>query len=271
MSSSRHPPVLDIQIPGGTWQLAAIPLPGVLSASSNLWLLRTGGGLLAITAGALAFFATLYNRRRAQERLRETSKQAEAKFEALAENAQDAIVSADSGGNIIYFNKAAQRAFGYQASEVLGKPLTLLMPERFRDQHAGGMTRFVALEESYIVARMIDAIGKKKNGTEFPVELSLGSWTTQGGKFVTAIFRDVTERKQIAEAISQQRTFLRQVIDINPNLIFAKDRAGRFILANKALADVFGTTVEDLTGRTRSGFQSQRPRDRIISDVRTWK
>ena len=137
---------------------------------------------------------------------------------------------------------------------MLGKPLTLLMPERFRDQHAGGMTWFVAGQESYNVARMIDAIGKKKDGTEFPVELSLGSWTTQGAKFVTAIFRDVTERKQIAEAINQQRTFLRQVIDINPNLIFAKDREGRFILANKALADVFGTTVEDLTGRTGADF-----------------
>ena len=127
------------QIPGGTWQLAAVPLPGVLSGSPNLWLLRTGGGLLAITAGALAFFATLYNRRRAQERLHETSRQAEARFEALAENAQDPIVSADSRGNIIYFNKAAQRAFGYEVSEVLGKPLTLLMPERFRDQHVVGM------------------------------------------------------------------------------------------------------------------------------------
>ena len=135
-----HPSVLDIPIPGGTWQLAAIPLPGVLSNSPNLWLLRTGGGLLAITAGALAFFATLYNRRRTQETLHETSRQAEAKFEALAENAQDAIVSADSRGNIIYFNKAAQRAFGYQVSEMLGKPLTLLMPERFRDEHVAGMT-----------------------------------------------------------------------------------------------------------------------------------
>src|SRR6516165_9965641 len=150
------PLVLDIQIPGGSWQLAAIPLPGVLSASPNLWLLRTGGGLLIITAGGLAFFATLYNPR-----------QAEATFEALAENAQDAIVSADSGGNIIYFNKAAQHAFGYEASEVLGKPLTLLMPGRFRDQHVAGMTWFAAREESYTVARMIDAIGQKKNRAEF--------------------------------------------------------------------------------------------------------
>jgi PAS domain S-box-containing protein len=249
-----HPPVLDIPIPGGTWQLAAVPLPGVLSVSPNLWLLRTGSGLLAITAGALAFFATHHYRRRAQERLHETSRQAEARFEALAENAQDPIVSADSRGNIVYFNKAAQHAFGYEVTEVLGKPLTLLMPERFRDQHLFGMNRFIALEESHTVARIIDTIGKKKDGTEFPVELSLGSWTTQDGKFVTAIFRDMTERKQIAEAINEQRRFLRQVIDINPNFIFAKDREGRFILANQALADVFGTTVQQLTGKTSMDF-----------------
>ena len=249
-----HSPLLDIPIPGGTWQLAAVPLPGVLSVSPNLWLLRTGSGLLAITAGALAFFATHHYRRRAQERLHETSRQAEARFEALAENAQDPIVSADSRGNIVYFNKAAQHAFGYEVTEVLGKPLTLLMPERFRDQHLFGMNRFIAQEESHTVARIIDTIGKKKDGTEFPVELSLGSWTTLDGKFVTAIFRDMTERKQIAEAINEQRRFLRQVIDINPNFIFAKDREGRFILANQALADVFGTTVQQLTGKTSMDF-----------------
>jgi PAS domain S-box-containing protein len=247
-------PVLDIPIPGGTWQLAAVPLPGVLSRSPNLWLLRIGGGLFAITAAALAFFATLNNRRRAQEQLFATSRQAEAKFEALAENAQDPIVSADSRGNIIYFNKAAQRGFGYQASEVLGKPLTLLMSERFRGEHVAGMNRFVAGEESYTVARMIDTVARKKDGTEFPVELSLGGWAARDGRFVTGIFRDVTERKQIADAISEQRRFLRQVIDISPNLIFAKDREGRFILANQALADILGTTVEDLTGRTGADF-----------------
>ena len=249
-----HSPLLDIPIPGGTWQLAAVPLPGVLSVSPNLWLLRTGSGLLAITAGALAFFATHHYRRRAQERLHETSRQAEARFEALAENAQDPIVSADSRGNIVYFNKAAQHAFGYEVTEVLGKPLTLLMPERFRDQHLFGMNRFIAQEESHTVGRIIDTIGKKKDGAEFPVELSLGSWTTLDGKFVTAIFRDMTERKQIAEAINEQRRFLRQVIDINPNFIFAKDREGRFILANQALADVFGTTVQQLTGKTSMDF-----------------
>ena len=251
-----HPMVLDIEIPGGTWQLAAVPLPGVLSASPNLWLLRLGGGLLALTTGALAFFATLYSHRRAQEKLRETSRQAEAKFEALAENAQDAIVSADSRGNVIYFNKAAQRAFGYQASEVLGKPLTLLMPGEFHAQQIEDMTRSISDGESSVVGKVIDAVGKKKNGSEFPLECSLGTWTTQGDKFVTGIFRDVTERQQIAEAINEQRIFLRQVIDVDPNFIFAKDRGGHFVLVNQAVADVFGTTVQDLIGKTDADFNA---------------
>jgi PAS domain S-box-containing protein len=249
-----NPPVLDIEIPGGTWQLAAVPLPGVLSGSSNLWLLRIGGGLLAITAGGLAFFATLYNRRRTQEQLRETSRQAEARFEALAENAQDAIVSADSRGNIIYFNKAAQRVFGYQVSEVLGKPLALLMPERFHDKPTKEATRLITGEESGIVGKVIDAVGKKKDGSEFPVELSLGGWAAQDGTFVTGIFRDVTERKEIAKTIDEQRMFLRQVIDIDPDFIFAKDREGRFTLVNQAVADAFGTTVQHLIGKTDADF-----------------
>jgi PAS domain S-box-containing protein len=247
--------VLDIPVPGGVWQLAAVPLPGVLSGSANLWLLRIGGGLLAITAGALAFLATLYNRRRVQEKLSETSSRAEAKFEALAENAQDAIVSADSNGKITYFNKAAQRVFGYAASEVLGKPLTLLLAEKFRDQHFGGMTQ-VAGGKSYTVGRIMDTMGRKKDGTEFPVELSLGSWAAQNGQFVTAIFRDMTERRQIAEAINEHRSFLRQVIDIDPNFIFAKDREGRFTLVNQALADAFGTTIQQLIGKTDADFNS---------------
>jgi PAS domain S-box-containing protein len=249
-----NPPVLDIQIPGGTWQLAAVPLPGVLSASPNLWLLRTGGGLLAITAGALAFFAALHHRRRSQERLRETSRQAEAKFQALAENAQDAIVSVDNRGNIIYYNRAAQRTFGYEVSEVVGQPLTLLIPDRVRDQPLQEVTRFIAEGEAHVVGKVIDVMGRKKSGTEFPVELSLGTWTTQEGKFVTGIFRDITERTQIAEAINEQRAFLRQVIDIDPNFIFAKDRQGRFTLVNQAVADAFGTTVQEVIGKRDTDF-----------------
>jgi PAS domain S-box-containing protein len=114
----------------------------------------------------LAFFATLQYRRQAQETLRESALRAEAKFQALAENAQDAIVSADSLGDIIYFNKAAQHVFGYEASEVVGKPLTLLMPERIRNRHREGIERLLAAGESY-AGRKIDVVGKKRTGVNF--------------------------------------------------------------------------------------------------------
>jgi PAS domain S-box-containing protein len=249
-----NPLVLDIQIPGGRWQLAAVPLPNVLSVSPNLWLLRVAGGLLAVAAAGLAFFATLHSRQQAQETLRDNTMRAEAKFQALAENAQDPIVSGNSQRNIIYFNKEAQRVFGYEAGEVLGKPLTVLLPERLRSRHRERIEQCLGAGESHVVGRKVDVICQKKNGAEFPVELSLGSWTTEEGSFFTGIFRDVTEQKRAQEMLNQQRAFLRQVIDIDPNFIFAKDRAGRFTLVNQSVAATFGTSVEELIGKTDADF-----------------
>ena len=71
----------------------------------------------------------------------------EAKFRALAETANDAIISADGQGNIIHFNNAAERAFGYQESDVVGKPITLLMPRRFQDARRHGLKRFLSSGE----------------------------------------------------------------------------------------------------------------------------
>jgi PAS domain S-box-containing protein len=128
------------------------------------------------------------------------------------------------------------------------------MPERFHDKPIKEATQLITGRESGSVGKVIDAVGKKKDGSEFPVELSLGGWAAPDGRFVTGIFRDVTERKQTAEAIDEQRMFLRQVIDIDPDFIFAKDREGRFTLVNQAVADAFGTTVQDLIGKTDADF-----------------
>jgi PAS domain S-box-containing protein len=69
---------------------------------------------------------------------------------------------------------------------------------------------------------------------------------------------DVTERKQAEETLEKQRAFLRRLIDIDPNFIFAKEREGRFTLVNRAVADAYGTTVEDLLGKTDAEFNSNR-------------
>jgi len=134
----------------------------------------------------------------------EVLRQSEERFRALAETANDAIVSADSHGNIIYFNKAAERIFGYSASEVVNKPITFLMPERFHDSHNQGFMRFLSTGEARIIGKTVVLGGQRKDGSEFPVELSLASWETEKGIFFTGILRDITERIDIQETLIQK-------------------------------------------------------------------
>ena len=99
-----------------------------------------------------------------------------------------------------------------------------------------------------------EAWGMRKGGSQFP--LALGVTSIEGSDGIAALVSivDLTERRFDAEFLKRESAFLRQVIDTDPNLIFAKDRNGRFTLANKAVADVYGTTVDDLLGRTDAQF-----------------
>lgn len=128
----------------------------------------------------------------------------EAKFRALAETANDAIISADSHGNIIHFNNAAERAFGYQESDVVGKPITSLMAERFQDAHEQGLAQFLASGESRVIGKTVELTGRRKAGSEFAIEMSLASWKTDGQRFFTSIIRDITERKQAQDALAEK-------------------------------------------------------------------
>lgn len=123
--------------------------------------------------------------------LRESREQ----FRAVAETANDAIVSADSAGRIVYFNRAAERIFGFPAGEALGRPLTDLMPERFRPNHLHGFRRYVATgEEHGVVGHTLELVGRRQDGGEFPLEISVAAWETAQGRFFTGILRDITER-----------------------------------------------------------------------------
>jgi PAS domain S-box-containing protein len=139
----------------------------------------------------------LTERQRAEEALRAS----EERFRILAVTANDAIISADGRGYITYFNPAAERIFGYTPVDVIGQPLTVLMPERFRDAHRAGVARYLATGEARVVGRTVELVGRRQDGTEFPVELSLASWKRGGEIAFTAIIRDVTERKRIDELL----------------------------------------------------------------------
>ncbi|MBI3670698.1 MAG: PAS domain S-box protein [Acidobacteria bacterium] len=149
----------------------------------------------------LAIVTDISERKRSEELLRES----EEMFRAVAETASDAIVSLDSQGNIAYVNKKAERLFGHAASDVLGKPITLLMPERLHDAHRRGLQRFLSTGEPNVIGKTVELAGRKKDGSEFPFELSLASWKKGEETFFTGIIRDITERKRTEEQLHKAK------------------------------------------------------------------
>ena len=122
-------------------------------------------------------------------------------LEAIIRSAGDAIITADAKGDIVTWNPTAEGMFGWGESEVVGEPLTLIIPERFHPEHDEGIDRVVATGETRIIGHTVEVAGLHKDGSEFPVELSLETWLTDGERFFTGIIRDITERKEAEEAV----------------------------------------------------------------------
>jgi len=122
-------------------------------------------------------------------------KESEGRYRAVTESAIDAIISADNKGNIISWNGGAETMFGYELTEVLGRPLTLIIPEQYRDHHINGLERVRSTGEYKVVGTTVELQGLRKDGSEFPLELSLSAWTSGQEEFYTGIIRDISERK----------------------------------------------------------------------------
>ncbi|MGH9860954.1 MAG: PAS domain S-box protein, partial [Candidatus Acidiferrales bacterium] len=132
----------------------------------------------------------------------------EERFRSVVEAASDAVVSADEAGNIIQFNSAAERIFGSPADEMIGQPLTVLMPPSLRSAHRAGFERYHSTGEAHVLGKTVELIGLRKNGEEFPIELSLESWRSGENVFFTGLLRDITERKRAEQFLRQQKAEL---------------------------------------------------------------
>ncbi|MBF0381824.1 MAG: PAS domain S-box protein [Magnetococcales bacterium] len=130
--------------------------------------------------------------------------QSESTFNALATSAAtaDAIVSVNPSGRISRVNIGAAKMFGYENVDTLiGQPVTLLMPGRYRLDHSRGFKRFVQGGDSVLVGKSTEMDGLKKDGSEFPIEISVSSWREGDEIFITAIIRDISEHKKFEEAL----------------------------------------------------------------------
>src|SRR5438876_8057524 len=125
--------------------------------------------------------------------------------------------------------------FGYTHAEVLGKPLTLIMPERFRDAHQQGFKRHLESGEARVIGQTVELAGRRKDGSEFPLELSLASWGTSEGLFFTGIIRDITERKRAEEALRESEQRFHAFWDDSTSLDFFKVVEGGYLNVSKEI------------------------------------
>ena len=134
---------------------------------------------------------------------KEVLRESQERFLSLAQSATDAIIAANSLGNVVFWNKGAQQAFGYTEKEIVGRPLTVLMPERYHEAHKNGVQRFLATGEAHVMGKTVELNALRKDGSEFPIELSLAAWRSRENLFFSAILRDITERKRAEQQLKE--------------------------------------------------------------------
>src|SRR2546427_8975050 len=140
---------------------------------------------------AIAQARTLQELSQQQQELRAS----ELRFRSVVQSAADAIILADEQAKIVSWNNGAETIFGYREDEIVGAGLESLMPEAYRERHRAGFERYRTTGRSHLVGRTVELEGLKKDGTVFPLELSLAAWRSNEGTYFTGIIRDITERK----------------------------------------------------------------------------
>ncbi len=155
--------------------------------------------------------------REAEERRRlnaveESLRQSENQYRVLVEQAADAIVTTNSAGNIVNWNRGAEQMFGYKEEEAIGRAVAMLLPERFLERHRAGVARLFSGAAPRGAGKPVEGVALRQDGREFPIELSHALWSGGDERFITSIIRDISERKQAERQRKEHREQLEELV-----------------------------------------------------------
>ena len=197
------------------------------------------------------------------ERAEHLLSQSEDRFHSLVNSATDAIVMADHRGFIVSWNRSATKLFGYADEEVIGQPLTLLMPARYHHAHEQGLARMESTGQGRVMGTVIEVHGLKKDGTEFPIELSLTTWKSTETTYYSGIIRDISERKKSDLAVQESQDRFRQLTKHIREVFWMTDPAKQQMLyISSGYERIWGRSCESLYDSPQSWLDAIHPEDR---------
>jgi len=182
----------------------------------------------------------------------------------LLETLPDAIVAVDRDGTIVQVNSQAQELFGYDRDELIGQKVEMLVPETYRRKHHHHRQNFAETPKTRRMGSDWDLYGRRRNGSEFPVEISLSPLSMENGAFVLSAIRDISERKRIAEELrraneelhrrtaeqlGEYRSRLASIVDSSEDAIIGKGLDGTITSWNKGAERIYGYTPEEVVGK----------------------
>ena len=196
----------------------------------------------------------------------------QAQFQGILDGASDAIISIDEKQQITLFNQQAERVFGYQAREVLGQPLTGLLPVQFRENHGSHVEKFAAEDATQRrMGQVLELSGRRKNGEEFPVEVTISKLPLKGMQVLTAIVRDITERKQAERELEQTKERLELVVQAGPAVTYTAKASGDYgaTFISENITAQLGYSPQDFTDDSKFWASNIHPDDaeRVFAEL----